>query len=378
MRWASSLSRDVDTERALDEAARGILRDLAEDGADLVVAFVSPHHQAAYPRVPSLLRRAFPRSTLLGCSAGGIIGAGREVEEAPGVSLTAAHLPGVTISPIRVASDTLPDVPADPPPAWLLLADPFTFDAESFVHALDTSFPRSVSIGGLASAGRHPGDNSLFLDDAVHLNGLVGVALGGNVTVDTIVAQGCRPIGQPMFVTRCERNVLHEIDGRRTIVVMQALHDTLSPRDRELLRHSLFLGVVMDESRQEYTHGDFLIRNVLGIDPQHGSLVVGTTLHQGQVVQFHLRDARTSAEDLTTLLARYRERPAGSLLFSCLGRGQHLYGQADHDTEAFRAAVGDVPLGGFFCNGEIGPVRGRTFLHGYTSAFGLFRPRAPH
>jgi small ligand-binding sensory domain FIST len=207
---------------------------------------------------------------------------------------------------------------------------------------------------------------------------LVGVALSGNVTVDTIVAQGCRPIGQPMFVTRCERNVLHELDGRRAIVVMQALHDTLSPRDRELLRSSLFLGVVMDESRQEYTHGDFLIRNVLGIDPQQGSLVVGTALHQGQVVQFHLRDAQTSAEDLTALLARYRERPAGSLLFSCLGRGQHLYGQADHDTEAFRAAVGDVPLGGFFCNGEIGPVRGRTFLHGYTSAFGLFRPRAPH
>jgi small ligand-binding sensory domain FIST len=93
------------------------------------------------------------------------------------------------------------------------------------------------------------------------------------------------------------------------------------------------------------------------------------------VVQFHLRDARTSADDLDQLLARHRGTPAGSLLFSCLGRGTHLYGRADHDTDLVRRHFGDVPLGGFFCNGEIGPVQGTTFLHGYTSAFGLFRPR---
>jgi small ligand-binding sensory domain FIST len=134
----------------------------------------------------------------------------------------------------------------------------------------------------------------------------------------------------------------------------------------------------MDASRQEYRHGDFLVRNVLGADPRRGALVVGTTLTEGQVVQFHVRDAATSSEDLTHLLARYREKPAGALLFSCLGRGVHLYGRPDHDTTAFQAALGDVPLGGFFCNGEIGPVQGRTFLHGYTSAFGLFRRPESH
>jgi small ligand-binding sensory domain FIST len=107
-------------------------------------------------------------------------------------------------------------------------------------------------------------------------------------------------------------------------------------------------------------------------------MAVGALLEESSVVQFHLRDARTSADDLEAHLCRYRDEakdtPAkGALLFSCLGRGVHLYGSADHDSHLFRHHLGEIPLGGFFCNGEIGPVQNKTFLHGYTSAFGLFR-----
>ena len=378
MHWVSALSRMTDLDRALDEATEQVRTEFAGSAPNLVVTFVSQHHHAEFHQVPAGLRRAFPNATLIGCSAGGVIGAGREVEDAPGLSITAAELPGVTITPVRVTTEAMPFVPSDPPPAWLLFADPFSFDTDRFLGALDRAFPGSVSIGGLASGGQESGEIALFLNDELYLDALVGVALTGNLTVDTIVAQGCRPIGQPMFVTRCEGNVLHELDGRRAVVTLQGMHDMLSARDQELMRHSMSLGVVMQESKEEYRHGDFLIRNVLGIDPRHGSLAVGTTLRENQVVQFHVRDARASAEEVTTLLARYGEHPAGGLLFSCLGRGQHLYGTADHDTDAFRAAVGDVALGGFFCNGEIGPVQGRTFLHGYTSAFGFFRPRLQH
>ena len=109
-------------------------------------------------------------------------------------------------------------------------------------------------------------------------------------------------------------------------------------------------------------------------------MAIGELLKEGQLVQFHLRDAETSAEDLTAVLERYavenRENQVhGALLFSCLGRGQYLYGRPNHDTDIFHEKLGPVPLGGFFCNGEIGPVSGTTFLHGYTSSFGIFRPR---
>jgi small ligand-binding sensory domain FIST len=340
----------------------------------LVVAFVSSQHLPRYAAVPSVLREHLRGGLLIGCSAGGVIGGGHEVEEAPGFSLTAAVLPDVTLTPLRAMT-------ADPPklrgetPQLVLLADPFTFDAEAFVHALDASHPGGTIVGGLASGARRPGENALYLGDDAYRDGLVGVELSGNVAVDTIVAQGCRPIGEPMFVTRSERNVIYELDGRPAVLALQLVLDGLPKEDRALVKHSLFIGVVMDKHRQEYRQGDFLIRNVLGVEPKQAALVVGAHVQENHVIQFHLRDAQTSAEDLIHLLARHREQPAGSLLFSCLGRGQNLYGRPDHDTDVFRAALGDVPLGGFFCNGEIGPVQGRTYLHGYTSAFGLFRPR---
>jgi small ligand-binding sensory domain FIST len=286
-------------------------------------------------------------------------------------------LPGVSMTPFHLEEPALPHLPADASPSFVLIPDPFTFDVDELLHHLDTGWPGSTVIGGLASGGRSPGGNALFLDAAVYRRGMIGLALAGDVAVDTIVAQGCRPIGEPMFVTRSERNVIQELDGRRAGVVLQEIYNRASSDDQALFRHSLHLGIVMREDRQEYRHGDFLIRNVMGIDGKSGALVVGALVHTGMVVQFHLRDARTSAADLEELLGRYRGKPAGALLFSCLGRGKHLYGEPDHDTNTFRRHAGDVPLGGFFCNGEIGPVHGTTFLHGFTSAFGLFRPRGP-
>jgi small ligand-binding sensory domain FIST len=261
------------------------------------------------------------------------------------------------------------------------MPDPFTFDAETFLTGIDRAFPLSQKVGGLASAGSQPSSNALFLVTTVHRSGAVGIAFTGNLEVDTIVAQGCRPIGEPMFVTRCQRNIVWELDGESPLKVLQDLYERSDPRDQDLARHSLFLGVVMQEHQSEYRQGDFLIRNVVGMDAKSGALAVGAVLREGAVVQFHLRDSQTSTADLEEMLGRYaanrphEAQPRGSLLFSCLGRGMHLYGRPDQDTDTFRRYLGAVPLGGFFCNGEIGPVHGTTFLHGYTSSFALFRPR---
>jgi small ligand-binding sensory domain FIST len=184
-----------------------------------------------------------------------------------------------------------------------------------------------------------------------------------------------------MLVTRCQGNVLFELDQRPPLERLSELHEALPPRDRELFRHSLFLGLEMKEDEVEYREGELLVRNLVGIDQASGAIAVGAHLKQLQVAQFLLRDARTATEDLTRLLERYRASmsvgPTGALLFSCLGRGAHLFGRPDHDTDLFREKLGEIPLGGFFCNGEIGPVGGATFLHGYTSAFALFREESP-
>jgi small ligand-binding sensory domain FIST len=255
------------------------------------------------------------------------------------------------------------------------LPDPFSCDTEVVLHALDRALPAATIVGGLASGGATPGAHALYCGETVQRAGLVGVALTGNVVVETVVAQGCRPIGDPLFVTRADGHVISELDGRRPLEVLQALAEAAPARDRRLFGHSLFVGIVMRAHQGSYRHGDFLIRNIIGLDGERGAIAVGASVEPGAVVQFHLRDAETSASDLTTLLERQAgaARPAGALLFSCLGRGESLYGEADHDSEAVRRHLGEVPVGGFFCNGEIGPVQGATFLHGYTSAFGLFR-----
>lgn len=393
MKWASAVSEHADLTRAVEECAVGVRPRLGDPAPDLAVIFVSPHYVRDYDDVARLVKEKLATSMVFGCSTGGVIGGGSEVENRPAVSITAAILPGVEVVDFYLDQESLPDPDAGPAtweqlvnvspkqdPHFVVLADPFSFQAQDLLMGLDFAFNRSVKTGGLASSADQQGRNALFLDDKVYRSGVVGLALHGNIIVDTVVAQGCRPIGQPMRVTRSRGNLLIGLDGQPPMTVMKNLFERATPRDRELMRHSLFLGVVMDELVEAPAQGDFLIRNVVAIDGRTGTLAIGEQLNEGQLVQFHLRDAVTSAEDLTAVLQRYamdnRENQAqGALLFSCLGRGENLYGRPNHDSGIFREQLGPVPLGGFFCNGEIGPVGGTTFLHGYTSSFAIFRPK---
>ncbi len=388
MRWASSLSRQQDTADAFDDAAGALGTRLGGDAPELLVAFASPHHAPHCARISSLARQRFPGALLVGCTGGGIIGDAHEIEDGPALSLTAAVLPGVALAPFHVDMTSLPTadegvagwhvlagVSPGAEPKFLLLADPFTMDAHELTAGLDSAYPGAPKFGGLASAGRRPGENRLLLGADVHRSGAVGVAFSGDVAVDTVIAQGCRPVGRPMVVTRCHGNLLQELDQRPPLVVLSELHASLDGRDRELMEHSLFLGLEMREDRVEYEPGEILVRNLLGADQETGAIAIGAELRPMTVVQFVLRDARTAEEDLRHMLDRHATGapPAGALLFSCLGRGAGLFGRPDHDTDLFEEKLGPAPLGGFFCNGEIGPVGGTTFLHGYTSAFAIFR-----
>jgi small ligand-binding sensory domain FIST len=394
MRWRSALSELTSADAAIAEATTRLQATFGDVRVDLLVAFVSAHHSSRYDAIPKALEAAFPSATIVGCSAGGVIGAGHEVEDSAAISLTGASLPGVAVRAIHLDGESTPEATAsdewrariglDPAesPHFLLLVDPFSADAAAIARGLDGAYPNARKIGGLASGGRFPGANALFLPTGTRRHGAIVVVLSGDVEVDAVVAQGCRPIGEPMMVTRCHGNLIEELDRRPPLSILRVLYETLSARDQGLFRHALFCGIETKDDRVMHRAGELLVRNIVGVDPKSGAVAIGATPHAWQVVQFLLRDAETAREDLERHLTRYRtahpggEAPEGALLFSCLGRGSGLFGRSDHDTDLFRAHLGDVPLGGFFCNGEIGPVGAETYLHGYTSAFGLFRPRA--
>jgi small ligand-binding sensory domain FIST len=393
MKWASAISTQDTIEACIEEATQSIKTQLEDRPADLTVVFVSPHFAAHYHKIPPMIRERMDPGLFFGCSGGGIIGAGQEVEQQPAFSITAAHLPGVQVQPVRTKTMELPDqdtepgvwrdwlgVPAESQPHFIFLADPFSFRGEEFLAGMDFAYPNSKKVGGLASGAQAQGGNALYLGDAIYAEGLIGVALSGNIELDTIVAQGCRPIGRPLKITQCQQNMLQQLDNTPPMEVLQEINETLNENDRNLMKTSLFLGIEMDPLKDDPQQGDFLIRNLMGVDHQSGALAIGAMLREGQLVQFHLRDKVMSAEDLSVMLTRYHssgkaDDACGALLFSCLGRGVYLYDETNHDTDMFIDKMGAIPLGGFFCNGEIGPVGKATFLHGYTSSFGIFRPQ---
>lgn len=379
MMWASAISDRTVCAEAIDEVIAKVGDELGGRAPHALFAFASPELLAQCPELPARISGAFAGVQLVGCTGGGIIGGGREIERAPALSLVAAHLRDARVRAIHLepgaSATTLTDVDPGSKPCVVLLPEPSSCDPEELATLIEREHPGTVIVGGVPSGG----PRAVLCGKHAHRTGAAMMVLEG-VEVDTIIAQGCRPIGEPMLVTDCDQNRIYSLDGRKPGMVIRELYDSLPVRDKNLFRHSLFVGIEMTDQRQ-YRHGDFLVRNMLGLDAEGTTLAVAALLERYMAVQFHLRDAQTSAQDLAAHLDRYvaergRDAVRGALLFSCLGRGEHLYGVPNHDSDQLRAKLGDVPVGGFFCNGEIGPVGGKIFVHGYTSAFSIFRETA--
>ncbi len=388
VKWASAVSRADDLDVALAELQPQLSDALDGARPHLLLAFASHHHRPAYGGLGKRLAHHLDPGLLLGCSAAGVIGDGEEVEDGVALSLTAAILPDVELHPFHVEHDSLPSPDASPA-AWIealgvparasafvLLGDPRE-DPGRLLEGLDFAYTNSQVIGGLAS---DPQRNALFLGDRVLDSGMIGVGLSGNVVLEPVVAQGCRPIGSPAVVTKCHQNLLLELDNQRPTDVLGSIYQDLDARGRSLVERALHLGVAASGLVSEDTSPDYLIRNVIGADPGRGFLAIGSLLRTGQTVQFHLRDAQAAGEDLRARLDCFMEQerptpPSGAVLFSCTGRGAYLYGSPNHDSDLFGDRLGALPLGGFFCAGEIGKVGVDTRLLGYTSSFGVFRPR---
>jgi small ligand-binding sensory domain FIST len=378
MRIGAALSTDPDPAKATAEAVGEARSRLGGAGVSLALVVASRHHAPSAEVVSESVRVKARPERVIGCVAETVVGDDREVEGGPAVAVWLASLPKpVETFHMEFVSTSEGGVfagyrfeEAGPGP-YLLIGDPFSFPTDLLLGHVNQSLPGTVVMGGMASGGMGPGDTRLFLDDRVVDTGAVGARLPG-IRIRALVSQGCRPIGNAYTVTRAEGNVIHELGGRPPLQRLQELVETIPREDRELLGRGLHVGRVIDEYKAKPERGDFLIRGVMGVDPQSGALAVGDRIEVGETIQFHVRDAATADEDLRTLLEKEVDPADGALLFTCNGRGSRLFSVPDHDASLVSEKLGGLPLAGCNCAGEIGPVGGKNFLHGFTASIALF------
>lgn len=387
-RIAVGFSESFDTVEAAAEAGDSARAGLDEP-ADLCLVFATaPHLPMAKWLLSEVHDRLEPRN-LIGCGAGGTVAGGREIEEGPGLAVWAAALPGADVSTLHVTAErgsadfSLLGMPKDlvgaggsgpGEGAVLALADPYSFPSELLLRELDRSRPGTPVLGGIASAS-FGGGTVLLRDGDVHTDGAVGAVLSG-LEVLPCVSQGAVPVGAEMTVTAAEANVIGELAGKPAMERLGEVIASLPEGERDLAANGVLLGIVIDENRPEYVRGDFLVRPIVGADRETGALAIGEAVRVGQTLRLHVRDAASADEDLRAALrtqaeAMGDEGAAGALLFTCNGRGSHMFEVPDHDATAVEDALG-APAAGFFCAGEIGPVGGRNFLHGFTATMAVF------
>jgi small ligand-binding sensory domain FIST len=375
--YAAALSEHPLATHATGEVVGEVLERLGGMPPDLAVLFVTRPHLGALEDIAASVRTMLRPTTLLAATAVSVLGGREEAEEVAAVSLWAGHTGRVR--PVLLSARATPDgVELDgvDPGALaaagtlVLLADPASFPVEVLLSSLAERHPHLAVVGGLASAGVGPGGNRLVLDGQVVGHGAVGVLLSPEQVVTTVVSQGCEPVGQPFTVTRAERNMVHEIAGRPALERVQELVETMSPAERSKAAQGLHVGRVIDEHKAEFERGDFLVRNVLGADKDNGAVAIGDEVAVGDTIQFQVRDADSADADLRLLLDG--RDAAGALVFTCNGRGMRFFGHPHHDAAVVAESVGTAAVGGMFCAGEIGPVGGRNFLHGFTASVALF------
>ena len=391
LRFASALSRNTDTEAAVRDLADAVRAQIGQGTLDLAFVFFSAHHAEKAHLIATMMRDELSVEVCLGCSGEGIIAGAEELETAAALTLWVASLPHVRVTPLRLAFSQTQDqiqiagwpTPSAEGSTFILLADPFTTPVHDVLTIMADRYPNGKAVGGLAGGGHGAGENRLIKNGEVFNGGLVGVQLSGPVEVRTVISQGCCPIGERYVVTKAEQNMVYELGGQSALQRLQDVFESLEGSQRRDAHRALHIGIAIDEHRSRFERGDFLVRNLVGADQQAGAIAIGDFVQEGQTVQFQLRDAKSASDDLHELLAvdrsKHKNPPLGALLFSCCGRGEGLFGYSHHDSAVVQERLGQIPVAGFFAQGEIGPVGGKNFLHGYTASLAIFsRPDEDH
>ena len=386
MPFAAASSQNPNTKAAIQEIGQSIAAQLGRT-PDLTFVFVSQHHAETYSSVAASIRDRLGGGLLLGCTGETIISGSREYEEGPAIVIWSAILPNSDLVPFQLDFAETPDgvmcggLPDDlgdrlsDTRAVILLGEPYSSVPQSVIELFANELPQVPLVGGMASGG-NPGENRLFLNDQEIDQGAIGVVIRGGPLVKTIVSQGCRPIGSPFVVTKAERNIVYELGGIPPMQRLQEIYQFLTPRDQKLVEAGVHIGIALNEYQESFHRGDFLILNVMGYDRKSGALKAGGVIRVGQTVQFQIRDGETADEDLRRLLEWHTShspaQPSGGLLFSCNGRGTRMFSTPHHDAEAIQSHFQPFPLAGIFAQGELGPVGGKNYIHGFTASLALF------
>jgi small ligand-binding sensory domain FIST len=396
--FVSAHSTLLDTEAAL----RLVLLQLSEKisgPATFAVVFTTIEHASAFEQIAAAVTKQLGTQHAIGCTAETVVANEVEYEGEPCLVVWAAQIPNMTVVPIAFEFQNTPGGPAirgwpeelatfaDAGSTMLLLGEPFTFPTDLLLEKLRENRPALSVFGGMASAAQEQGRNRLLLGSTVHKRGAVALFLHAEPACDIeimgVVSQGCRPIGPTFIVTKGERNSIEQLAGKPALLRLQEVFAELSETDQALARRGLHVGCAMSEYRDEFERGDFLIRNVVGAEPETGSIAIAGDVRVGQTVRFHLRDAATADEDLRTLLtdSKLPGSKAGNgtaqaaLLFTCNGRGTRLFPEPNHDAETVSKILGKLPVAGLFAMGEIGPVGGQNYVHGFTASIAVFRAK---
>jgi small ligand-binding sensory domain FIST len=385
VRIGCGLSTESDAREGAGEAAHAALRALDGADVDLAVVFASGTHLAAPEATLEAAHDALSPRALIGCGAGGVLGAAHEIEDGTAVAVWAAHLDGGRATPFQaetvdveegVAIAGLPEL--EGAAAAILLADPYSFPTDGLLRQLSHDAPGVPVLGGLSSARTLEGAGALFAGETVASEGAVGARLDG-LDVMPCVSQGAAPVGPELTITAADGHVIEELAGVPALQKLRDVIGELAPGERASVSHGMLLGIVTAPGKPDYERGDFLVRGILGGDPDTGAVAVGAAVAPGQVVRLHARDADSADSDLREALglrmaALGGDPPAGALVFTCNGRGRDMFGAPDHDAAALHRELQGAPAAGFFAAGEIGPVGGESFLHGFTATVAIFPP----
>lgn len=376
-------------EAGLQAWADDLRRQLATQQVSLGLVFMSPRFFERATQVLEILRLHGRIPLLMGCSSGSLIEGAKEIEENAGLVLGLYSLPGAKLNAFHFSQEQIENaesadfwpehtgVARNATNGWLVFADPFHIDAEGWMRSWNTAYAPAPVLGGLASGDFNEQRTQVYLNGEVFEEGGVALSVGGDVRLLGVISQGCTPIGETWTLTKVEQNLIHQIGNRKAYDVLVDTVNGLTPAEQKKARGNLFIGLVVNEYAEEFHRGDFLVRNLLGGDPKSGVLAVGALPRAGQTIQFQRRDANAANEDMNELLARAKTQLAGAAIYggclcSCNGRGSHLFGKPNHDAQAVQEQFGPLGLAGFFCNGEIGPVGQKSFLHGFTASLALF------
>jgi small ligand-binding sensory domain FIST len=383
MKAGAALVLTDDPGQAAREAVEQARAALGEEPPAFAVLFASQHFHVSAQVLLAKVSEQLGPLPLIGCVAESVAGGPVEAESEAAVSLWLA----ADIGPVETFAMEFVRTSSggafggyrfepDRPGVCLLISDPFTFPSEYLLTHLNENAHGTQVMGGMASGGLGAQRSRLFLNGKVLNEGAVGAYLP-EARIHPLVSQGCRPIGDPFTVTAAEGNLVQELGGQPAMNRLQDLAASLSAEDRELLAQGVQVGIVIDEYGSERRPGDFLIRGILGAQPETGAIAVGDEVDVGQTLQFHVRDADSADQELRRLLEQETkelggQRPAGALLFTCNGRGVRLFPEPNHDTGLIAEVLGGIPVAGFFCAGELGPVSGRNYLHTFTASIALF------